>query len=268
MMEQFSDLLFELSHEDRLKIFHMINKNPAKLTHLSEKLNLQVQETARHLSRLSEAKLISKDADGFYRPTPYGDYVIRLLPGFEFLRKRRNHLLTRKSPQLPEEFISRIGELNKSTFTEDMTFMFQEAKASFEEAKEYYWILSDHIHPDTVAYLTTAMERGVKVRLLFPKDMSLPSGFQPIPFIPNRIERKTIEHVNIGIMMNERKATIGLPNSYDRLDHSGFVIADEISHKWCKDLFEYYWERAKIGPPSGLYQETKQNSNRKSTPDS
>jgi predicted transcriptional regulator len=69
MMEKFCNLLFELSHEDRLRIFFKLQKNIMKLTHLSEKPYLKVQETSRHLSRLSDAKLISKDVEGFYHLT-------------------------------------------------------------------------------------------------------------------------------------------------------------------------------------------------------
>jgi len=222
-----------------------------KLTHLSEKLNLQVQETARHLSRLSDAKLILKDVDGLYHVTPYGDHVIRLLPGFEFLRKYRNYFLTHKSTHLPEEFVSRIGELSKCTFTDDIMVAFQEAKTLFEEVKERIWILSDHIIPSTPPYLESAMKRGVKVKLLLLEDLVFPPGFEPIPFIPNRIERKILERVGVDLFLSEKKGLIAFPTLEGKIDHTGFISVDEMSNKWLSDLFEYHWERAKIGTPKG-----------------
>ncbi len=260
-MQKSSDLFFELSHEDRLRILFMIQKNPVKLTHLSEKLNLQVQETSRHLLRMSDARLILKDADGFYHLTLYGEHIMKLLPGFEFLSKQRNHFLAHKTSHLPEEFVSRIGELNKCRLIDDLMGMLQEAKTGFEEAKEQIWILSDHMLTTTPPALETVMGRGVKVKLLLLESMIFPPGFQPIPFIPNRIETKTIERVDIEIGLNENAALITFKNGDDKIDHSGFVTTDELSYKWCRDLFEYYWARAKIGTPTGSTQNKTKKGN-------
>ncbi len=251
LAQKFSELLFELSHEDRLRIFSMIQKNPVKLTHLSEKLNLQVQETSRHLSRLSDAKLIFKDVDGLYHLTPYGDHVIRLLPGYEFLSRHRNYFLTHKSTHLPDQFVARIGELNKCTFVDDIMVAFQEAKTLFEEAQEYVWILSDHVFPTTPPFVEGAMNRGVKIKMLLLEDLVLPPGAEPVPFIPNRIERKVIERVDVDLFTSEKKAIMAFPTLNDKIDHTGFISIDETSNKWFKDLFEYYWFKAKIGTPQG-----------------
>jgi len=251
MAERLSELLFELSHEDRLNIFHMIQKNPVKLTHLSEKLNLQVQETSRHLSRLSDAKLILKDVEGFYHLTPYGDHVIKLLPGLEFLSKHRKHFLTHESARLPEEFVNRIGELNNCNYIDDLMVMMQEAKTGFEEAKEFVWILSDHMLPTTPPAIEEVMKRGVKVRLLLLESLSFPARFQPIPYAPNKIERRISDKIDIELGIHEKQALITFKNLDAKIDHSGFITTDNRAHKWCKDVFEYYWVRAKTGTPEG-----------------
>ncbi len=249
-MEKSSNLFFELSHEDRLRIFNMIQKNPAKLTHLSEKLKLQVQETSRHLTRLSDAKLISKDADGFYRLTPYGDHVTKLLPGFEFLSKHKNYFQTHKSSHLPDQFVNRIGELNKCTFTDDIMVAFQEGEDLFQQAQEYIWGLSDHAIPSTPPSITTAMKRGVNVKLLFQENTTFPAGYEPIPFIPNRIERKILNQIDLEIWISEKKGLISFPTVNGSMDNIGFIAKDETSTNWLRDLFEYYWKKAKTGTPA------------------
>lgn len=250
-MQKFCNLLFELSHEDRLLIFFQLQKDAMKLTHLSEKLDLKVQETSRHLSRLSDAKLISKDVEGFYHLTPYGEHVIKLLPGFEFLCKHSNYFTTHKAFHLPEPFVSRIGELEECTFTDDVMVAFHKVNTLIEEAKEYVWILSSQILMSTLSYLERAVKRGVKFMLILPDDLVPPPGFKPIPYIPNRIERRTLKRVDVVIVMSEKKARIAFPTADDKMDHIGFGSTGEMSHKWCKDLFEYYWEKAKIGVPQG-----------------
>ena len=64
-MESLCNLFFELSNEDRLRIFFQLEGKALRMTHLSRELDLTIQETSRHLSRLSEKKLIQKDVEGF-----------------------------------------------------------------------------------------------------------------------------------------------------------------------------------------------------------
>jgi len=256
MTEKLCNILFELSHEDRLRILFELQKNIMKLTHISEKFDLKVQETSRHLSRLSDAKLISKDVEGFYHLTPYGEHLIELLPGFMFLCKHRIYFTSHKSFHLPDPFVSRIGELKNCTFTDDVMVAFHKVNTLIEEAEEYVWILSSQILMSTLSFLEAAVKRGVKFRLILPEDLVPPPGFKPIPIIPNRIERRTIERVDAVIVLSEKNARIAFPTTDDKMDHIGFGSKDEISHKWLKDLFEYYWEKAKTGAPEGYPNKT------------
>jgi predicted transcriptional regulator len=75
-LENFNSLLFELSSHDRLDILFLLKKTQMKLSHISKKLDFTVQETSRNITRLSEAKMISKDVDGLYHLTPYGNEAL------------------------------------------------------------------------------------------------------------------------------------------------------------------------------------------------
>jgi len=57
-LERLCNLLFGLSNECRLRILLKLQKGAMRLAHLSEKLDLTVQETSWHPSRLRNAKLI------------------------------------------------------------------------------------------------------------------------------------------------------------------------------------------------------------------
>ena len=250
-MERLCNLLFELSNEDRLRILLELQERAMRLTHLSEKLDLTVQETSRHLSRLSDAKLILKGVDGSYRPTPYGKHAMRLLLGFEFLSKHREYLTTHTISHLPDEFVNRIGNLINCTFTEDVMVAFHRTENVIQEAKEYVWILSSQILMSTLPFLEEAVKRGAKFRLIVPEDMIPPPGFKPIPTIPNLIERRTLKRVDAIIVMSEKEARFAFPTIDEKMDYIGFGSTDESSHKWCSDLFLYYWGRAKRGKPKG-----------------
>ncbi len=38
---------------------------------------------------------------------------------------------------------------------------------------------------------------------------------------------------------------VTFPLSDGRFDYLGFAVTDEKSHKWCRDLFQFHWERAR-----------------------
>src|SRR4030067_1610107 len=111
-MENFSTLLFELSSTDRLDILFLLKKTPLKLSQISSKLDVTVQETSRNITRLSEAKLIIKDVDGAFHLTPYGEEVLNLLSGFRFLFKNSEYLTTHTLIELPERFRASVGILD------------------------------------------------------------------------------------------------------------------------------------------------------------
>ena len=79
-MSSAAGLLFELANVDRLTILTEIDTEPLKLSQVARKLSATVQETSRHLERLSKAKLIEKDSTSSYRITSFGKLILSLLP--------------------------------------------------------------------------------------------------------------------------------------------------------------------------------------------
>ncbi len=250
-MERLCNLMFELSNEDRLRILVMLRGDAMRLSHVSERLGLSVQETSRHLSRLSDEKLVLKGVDGAYGLTPYGEHALRLLPGYDFLSRHREYLSTHSTSRLPDEFANRIGDLVDCTFTGDIMVAFHNVENMIKEAREYVWILSDQILMSTQPLLDEAVRRGVEFRLVLPEDMTPPPGFRPMPAIDDVIKRRTLERVEVILGLSEKVARVAFPTLDERMDHIGFRSTDEKAHRWCRDLFLYYWDRAKVGKPEG-----------------
>ena len=144
-MEELSDFFLELAHGDRLRALLLIEKEGLKLTHISERLGLSMQETSRHLSRLRDAKVIRKEIDGFYYLTPFGRIALQLLPGYNFILKNRDYFQDHDPSCLPGEFIRRIGELEQYKPGEGVMQVLHLALVVMEEAREYVWILTDQV---------------------------------------------------------------------------------------------------------------------------
>jgi len=61
-------------------------------------------------------------------------------------------------------------------------------------------------------------------------------------FEPRVLERK----VDVFLYMSEKEvAALTFPTLSGKFDHKGFYATDERAQKWCSDLFQHYWEKAK-----------------------
>jgi len=250
-LEMLCDLLFEVSNEDRLGILKVLSDRALNVTNLAKELDLTNQECSRHVSRLGEVGLTWKDPDGLNHLTFYGEIVLRLLPGLEFISRQREYFTTHTLSALPTEFVGRMGELSGSTYIDDVMVVFHNIERVINEAEEYIWRLTDRILITSLDELEGAVQRGVEVRHLEPKNMVYPpnwSGPGPIlseASVKGKFVNRLVESADVFIAMSEKEvAAVSFPEEDGRFDYLGFSSTDEDTHEWCKDVFEYFWSRS------------------------
>ena len=165
----------------------------------------------------------------------------------------QNHDLS----NIPEEFVSRIGELNGSRYIDDIMVIFHLIEELGRESEEYIYRLTDRYILTAIPAWEMALKRGVDFRLLEPENIVVPPEFDRGPVIRDSVinrqfKIRVIEKVNVFMALNEKKvAAISFPTNEGRMDYRGFVSEDKAVHKWAKDLFEYYWARSKPKDVSG-----------------
>jgi predicted transcriptional regulator len=136
-------LLFDISSGDRLTLLFAIRKENLRLTHLTEKISATIQETSRHLGRLTDAKLIEKNSDGSYSLTSYGRLVLILLSSYSFLSKNKDYFLSHDISFLPQEFVERIGELSVYEYSVNVSSVLRHIENVVSSANEYIWLMAD-----------------------------------------------------------------------------------------------------------------------------
>ena len=238
-----SSLLFELSHPWRLKVLLLIAEEGQRHSYIAKKLEISPQETTRHLSRLQDAKLIEKDVQGFFRLTNYGKAVLTLLPSFEFLAEIGEDLMTH-TLDIPKEFVKRIGELKSFERIEGVMAIFRRIELSLADAEKYMWYLSPEILMSAMPIISKKLEKGVEFRLILPKNARYTPGFELRQYEQVRF----LDEIKISIGMTEKSAGFCLPARDGKIDFStSFSISSQGRefHKWCEDLFLYYWEKAR-----------------------
>ncbi len=252
MMESIYDLFFELSNETRLGLMRQLSLEPQRLTVLSNKLDLPAQEISRQLSRLDKISITSKDVDGLYHLTPYGRHLLSLLPGYMFLTENREYFKQHTMTDVPDKFQQRIGDLEGSTFVDDVMMSFHFVEEVIRKSEEFIWIMSDQVLISTIPLLKERIDKGVYFRLILPSDMVVAkplqeyfmSGGMRIP--PSEKARtRYADNMGIVIIVSEKELALAAFKSLEGdFDYKGFRSKTEKCAQWGREVFEYIWERS------------------------
>lgn len=254
-MEDLCDLLFELSNEDRLRILYQLAKEPNNITSLSKALGLTIQESSRHVSRLDGAGLTQKDGVGSHHLTPYGELILKRLPGLGFISKHRGYFASHPLTALPQEFIDRIGDLSSSVYMDDVMVVIRSVEVVIQEAKEFMWNLNDQYVASSFRLLREALMRGVKTRTIDPKhyvwDPKMRSALSDDDIkaigaarTSALLKERVLEKIEAFLWISEKEVVVAFPRLDGKFDYLGFASTDERANKWCRDLFDYYWAKA------------------------
>ena len=244
-MEQLCDLLFELSNMDRVKIIQHLNKTIDNVTGIAKNLQITTQEASRHITRLTEVGMIAKSSDGKYSITSYGSLVLTQLPGYEFTSANIEYLKDHSLDALPNEFVSRIGELNGCFYIDDVMAVFQNIQEMCDEAEEFIWRITDKRLNIIYPKLQEAADRGVEYLRIEPEVVVESPMISTLPPV-NPGQVRCLDSVDIFMAISEKEVGgLAFPRVSGEFDYLGFTSKEPKALKWCQDIFRHYWNRAK-----------------------
>jgi predicted transcriptional regulator len=253
-MNPFYDLLFEVSNEDRHRILLQLEENPMNLSKLSRTQGRNLPETSRHVSRLCEVGLTRKDVKGLYYLTHYGGLILRQFRELEFATKYREYFTNHTLESIPPQFVKRIGDLSGSVITKNILDFIRQIEYVIREAKENVWLLVDQFPLNHLSLIVEAMERGVRFRILEPKNRILNPDLEAMAPEDNHalgrmrlaplVEQRMLDEVNVFMYLSENGCILAFPTLRGENEYKGFKSTDETSLKWCRDLFLHYWDEA------------------------
>ena len=233
-------LFFELASESRRRIMRELNKQSLKMKDIGRKLDLTTTETFRQLQRLSKTSFVTKNVDGTYSLTSFGKLVLFLSPSFEFILKHKQYFLEHDIWQLPPEFIFRVGELNKGTFTEQFEAV-KRVEEMIKDAEEHIWTLTRQVFAVHGRAVEERLKDGIKFRSLHPKAMV--STELEYPEFKHCIERRYLPEISEVLVITEKEAMVALPLTSGNPDVAAFFGKDPSFKKWATDLYTHYWKQ-------------------------
>jgi len=262
-LERLCDLWFELSNEDRLGILNLLAGRAEKLTGISRELDVSTQQCNRHLTRLMEAGLVTKDAEGLFSLTPFGEVVLRLNPALEFITGSREYFMTHTLRELPSEFVARIGELSESELKTNVMEGLSEIEDIIDGAEEYFLAIINKRTRSVRPHTANALRRGVRVSSISVKsyvtELDVKRELDKEDELTvlraedeGRAEVADADHFGVYMYASEKAAYISFPLEDGTFDYLGFVSSDPRAVVFCRDLYDYFLERAKVLPRSVL----------------
>jgi predicted transcriptional regulator len=236
------ELMFELSHSGRLNALRLLKEKPHRLKDLSLELELTSAEVSRHLGRLSEAQLITKDGDGWYTLTPFGGIILHEISNLGFLINNISYFSKHDLSVIPEELHGLNSLLSCELVEGTLEIMSMVGDVS-KNAKRKIWVISDQLMRSMVELNVIKANEKLDVRLIYQNDAKMPDEYRPKKGM--NLEVRLLEKVPLSMKLNEQFAGVVLPNLKRQIDYEFALVSKEkLFHRWAELLFNYFWQRA------------------------
>lgn len=265
VFEDSEKTFIELSNSQRLQIINALINSKMNLTLIAKHLGITMQEAHRNFNRLMEAGIVSKDSNGAYSLTTFGNTIVTQIPSINFLSKNKAYFSDHYFADLPMKFVQRIGSLDNSTFVQGLVAVIEEIKEMYRHSEEFIYGMIPQVPLDLMEVAAKVVkDRKISFNYILPKNAVIPKKgkdfLNDINFhdlLKNGlVERKMVEEVKVSVVLNEKKALVMFPSIKGETDMNGAFLSsvnrnkdndikNMLFHEWCLDYFRYCWLRSK-----------------------
>lgn len=240
------DKLFqELASKKRLGIIGALGQKPMKFTEISDEFDMTSPEASRHLGRLIDAKLIEKKGDGNYSITFFGEMVLTSISELEFIAEKSEHFLSHDASPIPDHLLERMEDLSDGQIVTGVYKIIDTVDEKLDEIEDYLFYMTDDIPNLYIRKSEKKIADGIEVRVILPKGTHQDLLANVDEKLVGKVNVRVLEKVNMAVNVNDVFATIALPGTDGNIDRQAVLFgSDSKFRQWCKEVFEYYWERA------------------------
>ena len=243
-MSTSDDLLSELSFPLRSRLLLELLETPLKLNDIANKFTVSKSEISRHLSRLTEINIVTKNIKTHeYFLTPLGEAYITLLQPVKFVLDE-NDFFKGHFIDLPPNLSRMIDNLGQSKHLIGSGEVLNTIQNVLENTEEYVQILLDQKFPLTL-----------KKKINWGKYVITPDiaekGAEYAKKIYEHIEVRTTNLINHNMLISDNSIGIlSFPGLNHKADISyGYYLTDETGLSYLQDIWDFYWN---LGTPSLL----------------
>jgi predicted transcriptional regulator len=245
----------ELSSEQRLGVILYLNKEKSNLVNLARQFDATASELHRNLGRLQKAGIVKKDADGTYHLTLYGKTICTQIPTIAFMSNNKKYFESHDFGDISIKHIQRIGALFDSEIISGYVKVMEQWESIYKNAKEYICniLIETPYNERLLKILENKLDSKTRISSIFSEYAVIPKERQEIlpkfnftKFVKNGLlERKMMNGLKIGLVLNEREAGLSFPTASSEPDLSKmFYSQDSTFHEWCVDFFSDCWKKS------------------------
>lgn len=242
--ERLAKFVFEIASPERIAILRAVAEAPRRHAEVADRLSITGSETTRHLSRLTAIRLIEKDPEGRYRPTPLADALLVSLPLLDFLSHRGEYLVAHDLAHLEPRFLARLGELNDCRLIEGTYPVIAAQDAALRSARRRIWVVTDHRFEQALPILREKAAQGAEVRVIRPR-RALEEERAPPDRVPRNYAVRLVPEVREFLAVLDDQAGLALASRSGPPDLSRMLlITDPTGYRWAEDRFSHLWTHA------------------------
>ncbi len=254
-MKELGKLFVELSNPNRLNILEALSQKDAKLSQLSNELDIPTPEVSRNLNRLSDSGLVKKASDGRYKISSVGDLIVEIFPYFNFIFKNRETMNNHSISPIPKDLIFRGHPLAECEIKSGSIEGFNLSTERFRKTKKFCWIMSKETMESFISPLGRVLQREAEMKVILPekeiektfeimKDRG--DGETKLKEWADSVESRALEKIEQTILVDENSAEFNLPDVEGEIDYSlTFYSEKESFRQWVCDIFEHFWNKAR-----------------------
>ncbi|MFX0023452.1 MAG: helix-turn-helix transcriptional regulator [Candidatus Hermodarchaeota archaeon] len=251
-----NDLLFEFSHKERFKVLKCLYDEEKRHTDLQTELEIPGSEISRHLKRLSEKDLVTKDVNNKYHITNIGKIFLRMMDIFEVSLNHRDFFNSHEITSIPVHLIFQLGKLKEVEFGHKTMENMEIFENLVKDSEEFLYAITDQYQKSLLKEVENKKrENPIKIRALVDRNLlksyNIPDGWSklfrnPQIFFQEMLENiRILEEIKISLIVSDKGALLFLSRDGE-IDYSQCLIDNHKSFiKWTKELFEWYWEKGK-----------------------
>lgn len=264
-----ADLAFEALQRGRLDILEALTE-PMRYSDLARSLAVSDGELSRNLKRLTDARLLDRNADGRFFLTPLARSTLAFAPGLRVLQRQAEFFAEHRLDELPGDLVRDCGALARAQLLQDPFKMFGAIGEVFDGVRTFFWgqwiIQRQVFSPEEIAgqqVLTDRLRankpdaRGVLLAEEMPLLKHLPEGFEGL------VKIRTVAAAPTSLAMSDAGAFLQFNDRSGRIDFNyAFWGSDPAYMDWCRRLFHHFWDSASPAPEPPVLAERVPSRNR------
>jgi len=257
-----NEIFFEFSNKKRYNVIKSLYIESKRHSQLENELNIPGSEISRHLKRLMEKNLITKNVNNKFTITNIGKIFFKVMDIFEVSLKCKDFFNTHEITTIPLFLILQIGDL-KTIETSNKTLQNIELWSDLiKNSEKFIFAVLDQFQISLLPIAekkirTQSIEICALIDKHILKSYETPEEWSQI-FQDSKAFYKDIkifqnirilDNIKFSLVVSDKGAILFLSKNGE-IDYSQCLIDNSESYiKWTKELFKFYWRKGKALRP-------------------